>query len=132
MECGIAEDRDGFCIRRVQERREVFREAGDITVGHESGELLSGNAAHLSSNATKPLYSAANVVVPVSPSPDVVGDLLELPCHAGDRVRRDSGRVPEVLDESSVEAIEHDEVRLIRILLSKTSAPAEHLLEQDA
>src|SRR5438105_4424513 len=79
----------------------------------------------------KAFCEAADVVVAV----DVVVDRRDdLGSGSGRLVRRAgryAGRVAEVLEERSVEAVEDCEVAFVWVLLTLASSAADHLLEED-
>src|SRR5262249_22444726 len=91
-----------------------------------------GLAGHLLVDPLESADQTADVVLAVSVVPDVVDNLLNGPVRLLGRLGRDGGRVAGELQQAAIEAIEHDEVRLVRASLALPGAPAQHLLEQDA
>ena len=78
------------------------------------GEQVAGLAGHLLVDPLEPLDQAADVVVAVAVVPDVLDDLGDRAGRADRRLGGDGGRLPEVLQERAVEAVEDGEVRLVR------------------
>ena len=109
-----------------------FGEAADVAVRHEPREQLAGVAGHLLVDALQAPDEAADVVVAVAVLPDLLDDLRDRLAVCLERLGRDRGAVSEVGEQRAVEAVEDDEVRLVRVLLALPRPAAEHLLEEDA
>ena len=87
---------------------------------------------HFLVDAPETLHEAADVIVAVAVLPDFLDHFNDRPSFALRRLSGDGGRLPEVLEERAIEAIEHDEMRFILERLPSAGAAAEHLFKEDA
>ena len=106
-------------------------ELADVAVVDEAGEFLAGLAAHVPLDAPQPLHQHPHVVIAVHVLVDVLDDLLDRQRLPARRLDVEVRRVPEILDQGPVEAVEDGEVGLVD-LGAKPRAPAEHLHPENA
>src|SRR5450759_2468117 len=106
----------------AQFARETAGVLPNITTRNVCREHVPRLARHLFLNALEAFDQPADVVIPISVTPDVLNDLdncarLTLWRFGGDR-----SCVLEVLQQGSVEAVEHHEVGLVREVLPLAGA----------
>src|SRR5258708_22275867 len=96
---------------------------------HVLCDMFARFAGHFFLDAPQPTYEAPNVVVAIAVIPDLLNDLSHGLTVGLRRVRGHGSRVLEIGEQSSVEAVEDDEVRLVGIAIALAGTASEHLLE---
>src|ERR1039458_172919 len=115
----------------AQLAREIAGILSNITTLNVGSEHVTCLARHLFLDALETFDQPADVVIAISIRPDVFDDLDDCARLALRRLSGDRSCALEVLQQRSVEAVEHDEVGLVWEVFALASATTKHLFEQD-
>src|SRR5262245_7101991 len=95
---------------------QILRKGSDVAVLKVGLKGFTTFRADFLGYTLKPLDEASSVVRPVLVPVDGFDNLTESPGGLERRLARERGRLSEVLEQGSIEAIEHREVRLVDLL----------------